>query len=451
MRKYTTTKPSGVEWLGDVPAHWEVIKLTRLFDRIGSGTTPSTNSVDYYDGEIPWVTTAELRETVIYDTKQKVTQLALAEHSALKLYKAGAVVIAMYGATIGRLGILGVDATLNQACCVFENPIGVDSKFFYYWLWAERPTLISLSTGGGQPNLSQDLLKQLKMPVPPLDEQRVIAAFLDERTAHLDSLIRRKEDLLKLLTEQRAALITRAVTRGLDVVAPLRDSGVPWLGQVPAHWEVKRLKFGLAAINPVGSNLPLPEDALVSFVPMTAVGEYGGLDLEMEKPLDEIGSGYTYFADNDVVVAKITPCFENGKGALATGLTNGVGFGTTELHVLRHNAEMDSQFLFLLTISEPFRKLGEGEMIGAGGQKRVPEEFIKNLMAPFPPIDEQREIAAAINQINERSDKMTDITNREIAKLREYRAALITAAVTGRIDVRAEVASTPEPALVDAL
>ncbi|MCB2407018.1 restriction endonuclease subunit S [Hymenobacter lucidus] len=357
---------------------------------------------------------------------------------------------------VGRKGSYGKINWSEKECFASDTTFFIDAsttendlRWLFYGL-----QILGLDEGTAEaavPGINRETIYQKALPLPPLDEQRAIAVFLDERTAHLDGLIRRKEDLLKLLAEQRAALITRAVTRGLDAAAPLRDSGVPWLGQVPAHWEVKRLKFGLAAINPVGSNLPLPEDAPVSFVPMTAVGEYGGLDLDMEKPLDEIGSGYTYFADNDVVVAKITPCFENGKGALAIGLTNGVAFGTTELHVLRPNAEMDSQFLFLLTISEPFRKLGEGEMIGAGGQKRVPEEFIKNLMAPFPPINEQREIAAAINQINERSDKMTDITNREIAKLREYRAALITAAVTGRIDVRAVVEPTPEPALADAL
>ena len=114
-----------------------------------------------------------------------------------------------------------------------------------------------------------------------------------------------------------------------------KDSGVEWLGEIPAHWEVKRLKFG-AELNPSPLEArKLSQDGEVSFVPMEAVGEYGGLDLSRTKPLADVGSGYTYFANGDIVVAKITPCFENGKGALANDLTNGVAFGTTELHVLR--------------------------------------------------------------------------------------------------------------------
>lgn len=149
-----------------------------------------------------------------------------------------------------------------------------------------------------------------------------------------------------------------------------RASDVDWLGEVPVHWGVRRLRF-LASTNPLGSRLSgLTDDDMVSFVPMDAVGEYGGLRVDVERELADIGNGYTYFADGDVVLAKITPCFENGKGALASGLTNGVAFGTTELHVLRAGPELDRRYLFYLTIAHPFRKLGEAEMFGAGGQKR---------------------------------------------------------------------------------
>lgn len=123
----------------------------------------------------------------------------------------------------------------------------------------------------------------------------------------------------------------------------------------------------------------------VSFVPMEAIGELGGLNITDGKPLADIGSGYTYFAENDVVIAKITPCFENGKGAIAKGLVNGVAFGTTELHVLRSLDDLLPEFLFYISMSDWFRKLGEAHMYGAGGQKRVPEKFIKDLPTLFPP------------------------------------------------------------------
>lgn len=213
-----------------------------------------------------------------------------------------------------------------------------------------------------------------------------------------------------------------------------KPSGVEWLGKLPGHWEVKRLRF-VAQINPTKSELNgLSEDTPVSFVPMDAVGEYGGLLLETEKTLDEVKNGYTYFVDGDVVLAKITPCFENGKGALAGGLLNGVGFGTTELHVLRPKPVLDRRFLFYFSIAYPFRKQGEFQMYGAGGQKRVPEEFIKDFRLGLPSVDEQRAIAAFLDRETARIDALIEKKQRFIELLQEKRAALISRAVTRGLD-----------------
>src|SRR5688572_25912601 len=126
---YLKYKDSEVEWIGQVPSHWTKWKATHGFSKIGSGTTPKSDNAIYYDGDVPWVTTSELRENSIYDTQIKVTKEALSDYSTLKLYKKGALIMAMYGATIGRLGILKVDATVNQACCVFSEPEQFDPKF----------------------------------------------------------------------------------------------------------------------------------------------------------------------------------------------------------------------------------------------------------------------------------------------------------------------------------
>lgn len=141
-----------------------------------------------------------------------------------------------------------------------------------------------------------------------------------------------------------------------------RESGAPALGVVPAHWQSKRLRF-CALVNPVKSEIrSLAGTTEVSFVPMEAVHEFGGLSLDATRLLDDVLTGYTYFRDGDIVVAKITPCFENGKGSIAESLLNGIGFGTTELHVIRPGPELDRRFMFFLTLSDPFRKLGAAEM-----------------------------------------------------------------------------------------
>jgi type I restriction enzyme S subunit len=203
-------------------------------------------------------------------------------------------------------------------------------------------------------------------------------------------------------------------------------------------------------MNPSKNEIDLEDSGLVSFVPMDAVGEYGGIRLEEEKELSEIGSGYTYFCDDDVVVAKITPCFENGKGALAKRLKNKTAFGTTELHVMRADREqLEPEFLFYLTISDLFRKMGESEMYGAGGQKRVPESFIKDFRAGLPSFREQQAIARFLDFKTAQIDALiasmggsgtssvaNDKKKSMVALLLEYRSALITNAVTGKIDVR---------------
>lgn len=204
-----------------------------------------------------------------------------------------------------------------------------------------------------------------------------------------------------------------------------KDSGVDWLGEIPAHWNAPRLKFHVD-VNPPSRH----SASEASFVPMEAVGEYGGLDLDRTIAVDDASSGYTVFLDNDVVVAKITPCFENGKGALAAGLTNGVALGTTELHVLRAGEEVDPRFLMYVAFSHPFRKRGEGEMYGAGGQKRVPDSFISNHRQPLPPRAEQQAIVSFLDRQTAEIDSLAQRKSDLLTMLQEVRSSLISDAVT---------------------
>ena len=156
--------------------------------------------------------------------------------------------------------------------------------------------------------------------------------------------------------------------------------------------------------------------------------------------LQDVASGFTYFRDNDVLVAKITPSFDNGKGALAMKLTNGIGFGTTELHVIRPLNGLDKNFLFYLTYSHEFRNPGEGMMDGTAGQKRVPNDFLINYRIAIPPLPEQTAIANYLDQKTAEFDQTIAKTEQQIALLREYRTVLISAVVTGKVDVRNEAA-----------
>lgn len=213
-----------------------------------------------------------------------------------------------------------------------------------------------------------------------------------------------------------------------------KSSKSEWLKKIPKHWPVERLRFNVC-FNPSKTEArQLDSSTQVSFVPMEAVGEYGGMRLDETRTIAEVINGYTYFKEEDVVIAKITPCFENGKGALAKGLMNGTAFGTTELQVLRPRQKFIPQHLFYITISHPFRSIGKSHMYGAGGQKRVPEDYIKNLEFPIPPIEEQLTIAKFLDRETTRIDTLIAKKQRQIKLLQEKRSALISHVVTKGLD-----------------
>jgi type I restriction enzyme S subunit len=210
-----------------------------------------------------------------------------------------------------------------------------------------------------------------------------------------------------------------------------RDIGSQWLGAVPAHWSVKRLRF-VVELNPSKSELAkLPKDTEVSFLPMEAIGDDGSLNLEKTRALQEVETGYTYFRDGDVTVAKITPCFENGKGALMAGLLGGIGFGTTELIVARpKSGQASAKFLNWIFQSPGFRKQGEAWMYGAGGQKRVPDDFVRNCLWCFPPFMEQEAISAFLDRETSKIDALITEQEKLLELLAEKRQATISHAVT---------------------
>lgn len=189
------------------------------------------------------------------------------------------------------------------------------------------------------------------------------------------------------------------------------------------NWPTKRLRFVTRRQDAVERKRLLARASQVSFLPMEAIGEDGHFDPSCLRDIDDVRTGYSEFFDGDVVIAKITPCFENGKGALVRELMGGVGFGTTELHVLTPSPEIDGRFLYYVTMSAAFRQLGEAQMTGAAGQKRVPEEFIRNYKTPIPPVPKQQAIVGFLDGEIARLDALVDAKEQFLKLLTERRAA----------------------------
>lgn len=210
-------KDSGIEWIGEIPEGWDVIKTSFLFQLIGSGTTPSKNAPNYAEEGLYWLQTGDFNDNYVNDTSKYITDLAVQNCSALTLFPKGCLVIAMYGASIGKLGILNIESYTNQACCVLGREKNILIKFAFYAYKAGRKALINESRGGGQPNISQDIISHFKIPVPPINEQCNVIAYLDSETSKIDTRITKRRKQIELLQEYKQALITAAVTGKIDV------------------------------------------------------------------------------------------------------------------------------------------------------------------------------------------------------------------------------------------
>jgi type I restriction enzyme S subunit len=442
---YDSYKPCSIDWIDKVPSHWVTWKVTHGFNLVGSGTTPKSDNQAYYEGGgTPWITTSELREKEIIDTKYKLTETALKDYPTLKVYKPGSLAFAMYGATIGRLGILGIDATVNQACCVFDEPEQFDTKFFFYWLWMRRDVLISLSVGGGQPNLSQDDLKQIRAPIPPVFEQHKIAEFLDYKTLQLDQLIEKKKILIEKLEEKRIAVVTRAVTMGIDKNVKLKPSAFDWLADVPEHWKTN-YKFNFLALSkrnsfvngPFGSDL-LTSEIMNEGVPVIYSGDVkaSGFKRKSNGYVTELKAKELDFcrADpGDFFMAKVGA--PPGEACVYSYDEPSAIVTQDVVRAKLDESEVSAEYLCFLFNSLYGKYLMKLISVEAT-RGRFSLSDLKGVRLLIPPKDEQLKIVDYINEQIIARDKLRKLIEKEIDTLNEYRSAIITSAVTGKIDIR---------------
>jgi type I restriction enzyme S subunit len=242
-KPYPAYKDSGVGWLGKIPEHWQGKKLKYLF-RVVNGSTPKSTDPEYWDGEIPWVTPEDLGKLsngTIISTERCITEAGY-QSCGTTLVPTGSLVLSTR-APIGHLAVAAVNLCTNQGCRSLIFKSASDRQFYFYQLLAAKSELQYLGQGSTFQELGKYKLEATMLVTPPSHEQHAIAAFLDRETAKIDALMAKKERLIELLQEKRSALITCAVTKGLDPNVPMKDSGIEWLGKIPAHWRIKRFRF----------------------------------------------------------------------------------------------------------------------------------------------------------------------------------------------------------------
>jgi type I restriction enzyme, S subunit len=213
-------KHSGVEWIGDIPEGWLLVRTNKIFKYLNSGLTPSSEKEEYYEnGIFHWITTTDLNETLILDTLKKITEKAKYDYPSLNYYPKGSIFISMYGGKIGKIGISNFNSYCNQSVCVLPNQDEIVIKYYYYWFLSFQENLKILGRGGGQPNINKDMIKEFPVIKLSINEQEQIVAYLDEKTSTIDKSISIEERRIGLLKEYRQSIISQVITGKIKVIA----------------------------------------------------------------------------------------------------------------------------------------------------------------------------------------------------------------------------------------
>lgn len=257
---YPHYKPSPISWLDQMPKHWDTASLRWMSRRYSGGTPDKGNEAYWEDGEIPWINSGAVNDGYITEPSELISHEGFANSSAKWIPKNALVMaLAGQGKTKGMVAQLGIKTTCNQSMAAIIPDHRFTPRYLYWWLIANYQNIRNLAGGEARDGLNLDMLGSIPCPVPPLAEQQTIARFLDAQTVRIDTLVAKKRQLIAKLKEKRSALIARTVTRGLPVtpvkagaeaakaaglepILGMKNSGVTWLGDIPAHWNVKRIK-----------------------------------------------------------------------------------------------------------------------------------------------------------------------------------------------------------------
>ncbi|HCG6076023.1 restriction endonuclease subunit S [Vibrio parahaemolyticus] len=434
---YPEYKDSGVEWLGNIPSHWQVTPIKYL-----AALNPRKSAIDrtLLNKECNFLPMEKLKlNSIVLDEKRLVSDV----YDGYTYFEDGDVLMAKVTPCFENKNIALASGLVNgvgfgsSEIYVLRSNEKTDNRFLYYRL--QEDSFMDIATAamtgaGGLKRVPSEVVNGYSLGTPEVEEQTQIANFLDNETAKIGTLIEKQQQLIKLLKEKRQAVISHAVTKGLNPEAPMKDSGVAWLGEVPEHWEVTRIKY-LADLTPSKDEVKDNLNSECSFVPMEKL-KTDSLKLDEVRLVWDVVGGYTYFKNGDILLAKVTPCFENKNMAIAQDLKNGIGFGSSEIYVLRPKQKALTEYIYYRLQEDTFIDLATGEMTGAGGLKRVPSDFLTNFKVALPDPTECSEIVMYIKHWTKKYDQLISAALVQVRLMQERRTALISAAVTGKIDVR---------------
>lgn len=453
MRAY---KDSGIEWLGEIPEHWEVVKINKIVTFINGYAFENFDFNSIF--EIPVIRIGDIqKEKILYDNCLKTKEKEKLKHF---LIRSNDILIALSGATTGKIAFCDTDdkAYINQRVAIIRSKLKLVK---YYFLTRGFLLLIELAcNGSAQPNISTKEIGEFKIPLPPIEEQKAIADFLDSKCKLIETFIEKKQKLITLLNEKKQALINECVTKGLNKNIKYKNSGVEHLGAIPTHWEIKRLKYIVSLQNQKSGNI----DSLVASLPQndeylchsndSASSRHSDLERsEREESHKNNNTNFRigleniesktgkYIPTSEIVFEEDGIKFENGDilfGKLRpylakVFLADRGGICVSEFLVLRTKGA-NNHFLKFLMLSPLFIDIVDSSTYGTK-MPRANWEFIGNLKIPLPPIEEQKQIAEFLDSEISKIDSIIVKIKKQIELIKEYKNSLINQAVCGRIEL----------------
>lgn len=456
---YPQYKQSGQPWVPELPMHWDLASLRWLSRRYAGGTPDKNNSAFWEEGDIPWLNSGAVNDGYITEPSAYITREGFLGSSAKWIPK-GALVMALagQGKTKAMVAQLGIDSTCNQSMAAIIPTRRIQARYLYWWLAANYSNIRNMAGGEARDGLNLDLLGSIPCPVPSDDEQRAISAHLDRETATIDALVAKKRTLVERLAEKRTALISRTVTRGLppdaahaaglDPHPTFKPSGIDWLSGLPDSWTVTKVWLERVACNLElqdgnhGELHPTAEDYVPDGIPFVMANDIVGGRVDfgeckfIERPLaDTLRIGFA--REGDVLLTH--------KGTIGrVGLVQANPYPyvmlTPQVTYYRCLQGISNRFLFWSMQGAYWQD--QMLLLSGLGTTRAYVGLLdqKRLAMLLPPLNEQVAIAAYLDAEAAKLDRLMEEGLAAIERLQEYRATLIAAAVTGKVDLRGAVA-----------
>ena len=425
MKRYESYKDSGVKWLGEIPSHWEIMPIKRVANTY-AGATPKSGNENYWGGSIAWITPADFKTDTKYvkEGSRNLTELGVKSCST-NLVPEGSVIFSKR-APVGQLSIATQPLCTNQGCISCVPLSGVDSTFLYYLLSVYKDTFESFSSGTTFKELSQQSFNSFRISLPPKLEQIAMVKHLDEVTSKIDTTIAQQQKMIDLLNERKQIIINHAVTKGLNPNAPMKDSGIDWIGQIPSQWDIKRGKFLFRIVNDLSKT---GEEELLSVSDKTGVTPRSMKNVNMFMAESLVGYKKCKVGD---ICSNIMWMWH---GAVGVSKYEGVispSYGVyRQIGRYYHNDYLDLM-LRLPRIVKLYSVLSTG--LTESRLRLYPSDFL-GIYFMVPPIEEQKKIVEYVRNMCNPLDSAIDNIEKQISLLQERKQIIINDVVTGKVKV----------------